>query len=170
MPQALRLRRLRRRDHAARDPELLQPPVIHVDGRPRFVDHLQRHALAAEFAQDFFQGPEITADRAVEGDLFDSLPAVRAPVHRTLRSAQGYALSALHAPSPVRPPSATAITVVSLWTSSPTYLSRFFMCLSPFLVVGFTATPMRIGPDALRATRVCGGKHASFFRCARTQL
>lgn len=66
--------------------------------------------------------------------------------------------------------SANATTVASWWTTKPTYFSVVFMGLSPVLVVGFAATPRWIGPDLLRATRVCADKHSSFLRFSSAQL
>jgi hypothetical protein len=66
--------------------------------------------------------------------------------------------------------SANATTGASCWTTKPTCFSVVFMGLSPFLVVGFAATPMWLGPDLLRATRVCADKHSSFLRFSNAQL
>lgn len=58
---ALRLRRARGRHHDAADPELLQPSVHHVAGRPRFVDHVQAHALAPSLRNSFSSVPSSLA-------------------------------------------------------------------------------------------------------------
>lgn len=118
----------------------------------------------------------------MEAHLFDSLPASGHPLISPLACARGYAISAQFAPPPSRPPSGTATTVVSLvaygaaeggqtlWTSKPTYLFFAFMCCSPFLVVGFATTPMRLGSLSGSNPRLRGQAPSIFLAALGTQL
>jgi hypothetical protein len=67
-----------------------------------------------------------------------------------------------------RPPP-TAITVVSLWTSRPTYLFFVFMCWSLSWVVGFTTAPLRLGSLSGSNPRLRGQAHF-FSPLLHTQL
>ena len=67
----------------------------------------------------------------------------------------------LHRDELLQPPSATAIIVVSEWTSKPTYL-WIFIVLVPFLGCWFRHHTHADRLPSLGATRVTGDKHTSF--------
>ena len=110
-------------------------------------------------------------DRALRPDLCRP-PSVSAPSASSAFQTSRPDLPALR--RRLSPPSATAITVVSLWTSRPMDLCCDFMCLSPCWVVSVvvraSAPPLRLRALPGRNPRFRGQAPSIFPPALRTQL